>query len=163
MRSSDSAITANVTPEIVQTPAASPSTPSERQRERLDPHAGSHRDRGRGHLPGQLDRRRQVVEVVERTHYDHQERAAQDAAGLAVERHEDKRPHEDTREDRQPAQPWHRRLVQIPVSRQVDRAHAHGEARGEGRDDQRDDGRDRESRDRLDFVHPTLSVSSGRD
>ena len=183
---------ANVTAEIVQTPAARPSTPSvkfttfitatiaspvsspppvaprstepdERQRERLHAHAGGDRDRGCRDLPEQLHRRRHVVEVVDRADDGHQQRAAEDAAHLAVDGQEQDGGHEDAREDRQPTEPRHGRLVKVSVAREVDRADAHREPRGERRRDQRDDGRDRERRDRLEFVHPTVSVSSERD
>ena len=135
----------------------------ERQRERLDAHVRGHRDRGGRDLARELHERRQVVQVVERADDRRQQRAAEDAAGLIVHRQEQHRGHEHPGEDREPAEARHGCVVKVAIAWQVDRAHAHRESSGERRRDQRDDGRHRERRDRLELVHPTVSVSSGRD
>ena len=146
---------ANVSPAIAQTPAASPSMPveevdhvhdghdphdrqrhpdpcgqvddaEEREGEVVDPHAEGARDRRRRHLPGELRKRVEPAEVVDRADDARDGGPEHDAAHLAREVEERERRDEDPEEDREPAEPRDRPLVEAPRVGLVDDAEQAG-------------------------------------
>ena len=131
---SDSAITAKVTPEIAQTPEASPSMPSRKLTMFITAtiqtivsgtpiHGGTSTAPRNGSVkwsiqtpnavgiaaastwPASFDDRRQPAEVVDRADDAGDRGAEQDAAHLAREVEERERRDEDAEEDREPAEP----------------------------------------------------------
>ena len=175
---SDSASTANVTPEMPQTPDASPSSPSRKltmfitatiqrtvsgtptqagrstaptngKREVVDPDAERGRDRRGQHLAGELRHRREAAEVVDRADDARDRRADHDAAHLARQVEEGERRHEDAEEDREPAEPRDRAPVEPPPVRLVDDAEEPRHAADRGRERDHDHERDRRSVEHL--------------
>ena len=174
---------ANVAAAIVHTPAARPSAPSvkfttfitatiptsvsalpqssevervdERQRHVLDPDAGGNRDRRGRELARELDRRVQPVRapVVDRADEGDGERAADDAARLAVPREEDERRDHHGGEDREAAEPGHGPIVQVAVARVVQHAQPSREPGDRRSGDEGDQRGDEERPEGIELVH----------
>ena len=150
-RPSESAITQNVPPEIAQTPAARPSSPSrkltmfmiatiqsdrqrdpdplrqrvhaeDREREAVHPDPEAGRDRGGGDLAAELLPPDEAAEVVDRADRRRDGHPEQQALRLAPERQEGERRHEDPEEEREPAEPRHRAAVHAARAGPVDDA-----------------------------------------
>ncbi len=142
-------MTANVTPEIAHTPAASPSMPSRKltmfmtatiqtivsvtpiQAGRsTTPTKGNVKwstqtpkavgNRRREHLAGELGQGREAAEVVDGAHDARHGGAKEDAAHLAGEVEERERRHDDAEEDREPAEPRDRTPVESALVGRVD-------------------------------------------
>ena len=167
-RSSDRQITANVAAAIVQTPAASPSTPSVKFRTFITatipisvsgaaseprstaPTNGSVKfstvtfactgTSAAANWPASLSRRGQLEDVVERADRRDDRGADQDPAHLLRVRQEQRARHEHADEDRETAEARGRHLVQVALAGLRHGAHARGDPGCQRCQDERHDG-----------------------
>jgi hypothetical protein len=128
----------------------------ERQRHPLNVHLREHRKCGGGKLAGELHRRMQTAgpRVVARADEHDSDRPEQNAARLLPGGHEEQRRGQHRDEDRQPAQPGHRLVMQVALTRTVDHARAHREPRYRRRDGEGDHGGDEKRPQGIELVHP---------
>ncbi len=179
-RSRSNAITASAAAMIAQTPAARPSTPSEKLTTFISatrpttviaapalgkcsrPTKGSaisfdfdaevHDDQRRGHLPGELHQRRQVEAVVERPHHRDEGGGDQHAVPDPFVGQPDEPGHERAGEDRQAAEQRGGALGEAALARLVDRPDCPREAHRERRQQRRHNGGGQEGVQRVELV-----------
>ncbi len=128
----------------IPTPRGQRVDADEREREAIDPDPEPDRNTGGGELPAELPVPRQPAKVVDDPDRDRDGRAEENAAVLAAGVKEGERRHEHPEEERQPAEPRHRQLVDAPPAGQVDDAepprHPSHRRREQNDDDERDNG-----------------------
>ena len=110
------------------------------------------RHRGREHLAAELLEPAQPAEVVDRADGDGDGRAEQQPARVAAERQERERGHEDAEEEREPAEPRHRRAVDPAAAGRIDDAEKARHPADRRRQQHHDDERDERTPDDLQVV-----------